>query len=138
MDKGKVMQLSNEHKKLNAGFENICEILKRFFSDKEDFLGFRYERCEDGDVIFGFGRSIFFRWRFIIHDGVGFGILGSSTDVQPETSNFHEIYFRGEVPVFVRNPGQNIVEFYGNQLMDMETLLAEIIGEFLKQECFKP
>jgi len=132
MEKQQIEALAKQHEQLRTGFQHNMESFARIC--KDSFLGFQ---CEgEGIPLVGFGEAIHFAARFIIHDGKGYGLLSAYS--ANDSPAFYEIYYRGDIPVFIRDLGQQTVNFYGNQLMDMEKLLTEIIGEFLNQDCFKP
>ncbi len=140
-------KLAQGYKDLERGFETIDAMMDRIVKNAGDFSGFRYEDCGDGKALVGFRHSLFFQWRFVIHEGTGFGVLGAWC-VGPcpcpcaieDEGDFYEIYYRcdGDFPIFMKTLDQKTGDFYGNQILDMERLLTEIIDAFLAEDRFKP
>ena len=137
MEKQQIEALAKQYEQLQTGFENIEKTFKRIC--KDNFLGFKYHDLGDSKALVGFGGPLFLEWQFVIHNGKGFGVLKTYSDYshQNDLPGFYDIFFRGGIPVFIRDLGQETVNFYGNQLMDMEDMLSEIIGAFLEQDCFR-
>lgn len=135
-------KLAKDYKDLEKGFESIRGAFHKIVENAGEFLGFHFVKFKEHSVrnnIWGFGYSLMFGWRFVIHEGEGVGVLGvSCLGRLPCDSEFYEIFFRcnGGVPVIQRALDQQTGDFYGNQVSDMEKLLKEIIETFLAQGRF--
>jgi hypothetical protein len=139
-------KLAKAYADLEKGFTFIDGMMDRIVKNAGDFLGFRFDECGDGKALVGFGHSLFFRWRFVIHNETGFGVLRAWC-VGPcpgpcalnDDEDFYEIFFRcnGDVPILMKRLDQKTGDFYGNQIPDMEKLLTEIIEAFLAGDRFE-
>lgn len=136
--------LANAYADMGKGFKAIDGIMNRIVKNAGTFLGFQSDEFADDGArcLEGFGCNILFRWRFVIRNGTGYGVLGAwcvGPHMFEDSGNFYEIYFRcnGEVPVLQKTLEQKTGDFYGNQIPDMENLLAEIIEAFLAGDRFR-
>jgi hypothetical protein len=136
--------LAKTYADLENGFTVLCEMMGRVITNAGEFLGFQCNERGNGKALVGFGCFLAFRWRFIIHNGTGFGVLGawcpdSGWSAIEDGGDFYEIYYRcnGGVPILMKTLEQKTGDFYGNQIPDMERLLTEIIEAFLLGEQFR-
>ena len=136
-------KLAKAYSELGKGFDALREMMGRIVENAGEFLGFhvvKFEEHKDRNNLWGFGYPLTFGWRFVIHEGEGFGVFGVGCLGRfPCDRDFYEIYFRcnGDVPILQKTLDQKTGDFYGNQIPDMEKMFAEIIEAFLKQERFK-
>lgn len=131
-----VKALPESYDQLRESFTGAMRIIGKILKPDERVGRLGIWENKTNLVFAGFGHEIKFSWRFVVHHDAGFGCFSVSRGTG--TNPFYEIFFRGTVPVFLKSLEQQTPDFYGNQILDMEVLLTEIIGKFLEQDCFKP